>query len=221
MKLVSINIAQSKTVLFDGRKVSTGIFKEPVAMGAFIEKLGFIGDEQVDQKNHGGVHKAVYAFSSNHYDYWRSVLKNSDLTAGSFGENLTISDFCEEVICIGDVVKVGDALLEVSQPRIPCFKLGIALGNNSAPKLFLRNYATGVYFRVLETGAVNPDSEITVIEKSQHGVSVKSLLRAYYDREYVDADQIVSKAVTHEKLAPEWKNMLEKRLRKKVSVLDV
>lgn len=212
MKILSTNISKSKTILYNGKEIQTGIFKVPTSDEVTIEKVNIIGDEQADLINHGGAHKAVYAFSFDHYDYWKGVLENQNLSPGVFGENFTISNLSEEKIHIGDHIRLGTALLEVSQPRVPCFKLGIALGNKSAAKLFTQNYCTGVYFRVLVPGIAKTGDVVSIENKATHGISVKTLFQAYFDREFVGFEKILQEALLLEELAPEWKAKLSKKL---------
>lgn len=116
----------------------------------------------------------------------------------------------------GDQFRFGTALLEVSQPRVPCFKLGIALNNKNAVKLFTKNYCTGVYFRVLEPGIEKNGDTVSIERKSTHNISVKNLFQAYFDRSYVDGERLFSEAIVLKELAPEWKEKLLKRLAKKI-----
>ena len=212
MKIISTNISRTKTVFHNGKEIKTGIFKVPTCDEVIIEKMNIIGDEQADLIYHGGEHKAVYAFSFNHYDYWKDILENKNLSSGMFGENFTISNFSEENINIGDQYRIGTALLEVSQPRVPCFKLGIALDNKNILKLFTQNYCTGVYFRVLEPGMAKTGDMISVEKKSTHDISIKKLFQAYFDKKYVGSENILSEALALNELAPEWKEKLKKRL---------
>jgi MOSC domain-containing protein YiiM len=212
MKIISTNVSKAKTILHNGKEIRTGIFKVPTCDKVIIEKINIIGDEQADLINHGGEHKAVYAFSANHYDYWRSALKNNNLSSGMFGENFTISNFSEENINIGDQFRIGTALLEVSQPRVPCFKLGIALDNKEVLKLFTQNCSTGVYFRVLEPGMAKTGDTVSIEKKSTHEISIKKLFQAYFDKKYLGFEDILSEALALNELAPEWKDKLKKRL---------
>lgn len=212
MKIISTNISKAKTILHNGKEIQTGIFKVPTSDEVTIEKVNIIGDEQADLINHGGAHKAVYAFSFDHYDYWKGVLGNKNLSSGMFGENFTISGFSEDNIHIGDQFRLGTALLEVSQPRVPCFKLGIALDNKSAPKLFTQHYCTGVYFRVLVPGIAKTGDLVSIEKKTAHEISIKTLFQAYFDKKYVGSEAVLSEALDIDELAPEWKNKLNKRL---------
>ena len=212
MKIISTNISKTKTILYQGKEIKTGIFKVPTHDEVVIETLKITGDEQADLIYHGGEHKAVYAFSFDHYDYWKNVLKNTALPCGAFGENFTVSNLSEQEINIGDQFRFGTALLEVSQPRVPCFKLGIALNNKDAVRLFTKNYCTGVYFRVIEPGVTKSGDTVFIEKKCTHDVSVKNLFKAYFDRNYEGAEHLFSEALALKELAPEWKMKLIKRL---------
>jgi len=198
-------------VIYEGKEVKTGIFKKPAQSEILISKTGITGDEQADLKNHGGLHKAVYAFSADHYRYWETLLGH-ELPYGVFGENFTVTNLSEETICIGDRLSFGTALLEVSQPRIPCFKLGIALKNKNAPKLFTQSCCSGVYFRVLEPGVVKAGEAVLLQKRADHGISVKKLFQAYFDKGYRNSESIFSAAYVLDELAPAWKKMLAKKL---------
>ncbi|MES9905512.1 MAG: MOSC domain-containing protein [Sedimenticola sp.] len=208
MELISINTSKQKCIEYQGKEISTGIFKEPEAGKVFIRKGNLVGDEQADLLNHGGSHKAVYAFSYDHYAYWREILNNNKLKYGAFGENLTISDFDEASLFIGDQFSIGDCVLEVSQPRVPCFKLGIALNNTKAPKLFTKSFNTGVYFRVIKEGIVSHGNRVNKINEVSNSVSVRSLFRAYFDKNYDNANKVITNALQLDTLAPEWKEKL-------------
>ena len=214
MELVSINISSIKTIELNGKKISTGIFKKPTAGSIYIGTENIAGDKQADLKNHGGKDKAVYAFSSDHYSYWASILKDPDLKPGAFGENLTISGLDEAQIHIGDIISIGKSLLEVSQPRVPCFKLGMALNNKNLPKLFIDHGATGVYFRVLEQGHIKPGDKVEVIKSEPSKVAVKSLFRAYFDNSFEEAINVIERAIDLSQLAEEWRGILPRRLEK-------
>ncbi|MBB1444206.1 MOSC domain-containing protein [Pseudoalteromonas sp. SG43-3] len=212
MKIISTNISKIKTLIHNGKEVKTGIFKTPTNEPVVIEKLNIIGDEQADLVNHGGVDKAVYAFSHNHYDYWKQTLENDDLAVGAFGENLTISDLDEANIHIGDHIRIGTALLEVSQPRVPCFKLAIALNNKNSLKLFTQHYCTGVYFRVLEQGVAKTGDSVVIEKKASHDISVKKLFQAFFDKKYPDYESVLLAALELPELALEWQTKIKKKL---------
>ncbi len=212
MKLISVNKSKKKSIEYQGKQILTGIFKEPAEGKTLVRQGNLEGDEQADLVNHGGSHKAVYGFSYDHYNYWRDTLKQPDLQHGAFGENLTISGLDEAGLFIGDQLSIGECVLEVSQPRVPCFKLGIALKNTRAPKLFTKTYNTGVYFRVVNEGVISAGDSVTKMHSASHSVSIKSLFRAYFDKSFEQAHQIMTEALTLEALAPEWQEKLLSRL---------
>jgi len=212
MNLLSINTTLPTKIEYQGRIISTGIFKKPVTGPVFIAKDNLNGDQQADLKNHGGEHKAVYAFSSDHYPYWSKVLQNSELKPGIFGENLTISGFDETSLNIGDQLGVGHCILEVTQPRVPCFKLGIAVGNMNMPRLFIENFATGAYLRVLQEGFIEAGNAVEVIKEGQFKLSIQSVFRAYFDKEYRQPVSVMQKALLLPELSTEWRKKLSVRL---------
>lgn len=214
MELVSINISTIKTIEHNGKQVSTGILKQPVTGSVFAGKYNLEGDRQADLKNHGGRNKAVYGFSQDHYPYWAAELNNPDLKPGAFGENLTIAGLDESQIHIGDQFRLGECLLEVSQPRVPCFKLGIALNNSDIPQLFTEQGETGVYFRVVEEGLIKAGDKLELVASEPSKIAVKSLFRAYFDKDYRQALEILKTAVNLPQLAEEWREILPKRIAK-------
>ena len=212
MNLLSINTALSTDIEYKGKTISTGIFKRTVGGPVFISKKNLKGDIQADLKNHGGEHKAVYAFSSDHYTYWRKVLQSTELKPGAFGENLTISDFDESVLHIGDQLSIGQCILEITQPRVPCFKLGLAVGNQNMPRLFIESFATGAYLRVLQEGFVEAGSKVERVKEGVFKVNIKCLFRAYFDKNYPASRAIMERAVLIPELSCEWRKKLSTRL---------
>ncbi len=212
MNLLSINTSLPTEIEYQGRTISTGIFKKPVEGAVFVGKDNLKDDLQADLKNHGGEHKAVYAFSSDHYPYWSDVLQNSGLKPGIFGENLTISGLDESSLHIGDQLSVGQCILEITQPRVPCFKLGVAVKNKNMPRLFIENFATGVYLRVLQEGLIEAGNKVELIKEGKFKVSVKSLFRAYFDKNYQASRSIMETAVLIPELSSEWEKKLSVRL---------
>ena len=160
MKLLSVNASMPKEVPHRGGTVSTGIFKEPVGGRVMLRSLNLEGDGQADRNVHGGINKAVYAYPNEHYEYWSRELGRTDFTFGQFGENFTVSGMLEDAVRIGDVFRIGSALVEVTQPRAPCFKLGIVMGDQRFIKTFEKSGKTGFYFRVLREGIIHVGDEI-------------------------------------------------------------
>ncbi len=150
MKLLSINVGRPRPVPYRDGVVSTGIYKEPVAGRTWLRRLNLDGDGQADLRVHGGEDKAVYAYPFERYAFWSRELRRNDLGYGQFGENLTVEGLLEEQVHIGDVYRIGAALLQVSQPRSPCFKLGVRMGDAAFVARFAAANYTGFYLRVLE-----------------------------------------------------------------------
>ncbi|WP_143869778.1 MOSC domain-containing protein [Catenovulum sediminis] len=212
MHILSINVSKKRLVQYGTRQIETGIFKQPVSSAVQVFNDHIEGDEQADLKNHGGLGKAVYAYSYQHYSYWRTELSLNELPFGSFGENLTLSELDEAQIQIGDIFKVGDVILQVSQPRVPCFKLGLKFDNAEMPRLFSKSLRTGVYFSVKQSGTIAPDDTFQLIDKAANSVSVQSIFSAYFHMEKSAAKPIIEKAVAVEGLSEEWRAQLQKFL---------
>lgn len=179
MRIISLNVGIPRTVISHGREVTTGIFKSAVAGPLMLRRLNLDGDRQADLENHGGRDKAVYAYPSEHYEFWRRELPETELPWGMFGENLTTEGLNEENAGIGDRFRIGSAVVKVTQPRIPCYKLGIRFGRDDMVKRFLASFRSGIYFSVFEEGLVNIGDSIERIHKSEHGITVAGINRAF------------------------------------------
>ncbi len=212
MQLISVNVSLPADVQHGGAPIRTGIFKKPVAGPVRAGRHNLEGDGQADLHNHGGLHKAVYAYALDHYAYWREVLGREDLDHGQFGENLTISGLDESERCIGDRLQIGSALFAITQPRVPCYKLGIRLGDERMPKLFSQSARTGFYLSVLREGAIGAGDAVDVVERGYRGVAIKPLFEAYMNRGGEDASRILLRALEVPELSPEWRAQIEKRL---------
>src|SRR5919106_6499779 len=172
MKILSINVGLQRLVMRNGEPVSTGIFKEPVAGRVMLRTLNLDGDRQADLSVHGGPEKAVYAYTSEHYDFWKRELPDMDLPWGMFGENFTTEGLLETETNIGDSFRIGSAEVMVTQPRMPCYKLGIRFGRSDIIKRFLVSERTGFYLSVLKEGEVEPGSDVQLLERNASGVTV-------------------------------------------------
>ncbi len=212
MQLLSVNISEPIELEFDGKTIKTGILKRPESSPLFVSPFNIEGDGQADLVNHGGEHKAVYGLSANHYDYWRRELAMPQLTFGQFGENLTISDLDEKALCIGDHIQIGDCVLEVSQPRVPCAKLGYALKIKMMPKLFIQHGFTGIYFKVITTGTIQSGMSVKRIYRHPEQVSVYDLFNAYFDKSFSNAQDVMNRAQQISVLADEWQEKVLSRL---------
>lgn len=213
MKLLSINVAVPRAILYREKEVMTGIYKEAVHGTVKVGKLGLAGDAQADLENHGGIYKAVYSYPFEHYSHWSRVLGRDDFTIGQFGENLTVSGLSEDEVYIGDVFRIGTALLEVTQPRVPCFKLAHKMALPEFPKMFMASGRTGFYQRVLEEGEICAGDSIQRVKIDPHLVSVREMMRIMHiDREDYAA---MKRGVAVPALTPSWREELEERLRSK------
>ncbi len=212
MTLVSVNVAQPIAVAHNGTSVMTGIFKQPVAGAVAVHRLNLAGDGQADLTKHGGMHKAVYAYSLDHYSYWRDLLGRDALPLGQFGENLTVAGLDEAELCVGDQLQIGDALFSISQPRTPCFKLGIRLADPRMPKLFAESLRTGVYLQVLEEGTLAAGSTVEVVARDPHRLSIRTLFDAYRKPDDPAAQEILTRALGISALSPQWREHIAQRL---------
>ena len=215
MEVISVNVSTPVEVEYQGKTITTGIFKKPVKGSVSVKDHNLAGDGQADPINHGGADKAIYAFSSDHYPYWRDILNSPDLSPGTFGENLTISKLDESDLHIGDQLSIGSCLLEVSQPRVPCFKLGIAVNSKTMPKLFTQHFETGVYFRVIQEGTIKAGDQVSITKQDPSKVSIKVLFQAYFDKKFKGSTQTFEQALLVPALADEWRNHLATRLARK------
>jgi MOSC domain-containing protein YiiM len=211
-KLISVNVGLPRVIMNNGEPVSTGIFKEPVAGRVMLRTLNLDGDRQADLSVHGGPTKAVYAYPSEHYDYWKTELPEMKLPWGTFGENFTTEGLFESELNIGDKFRVGSALVMVTEPRMPCYKLGIKFGRPDIVKKFLASERTGFYFAVLEEGEVEAGDRIELIEGSQRSVRVSDITRLYTSEKRNAG--LLRRALEAEALPESWKNYFKHRLEK-------
>jgi len=179
MKILSVNVGLPTEVTWQGKLVTTGIFKEPVNAPVMLRTLNLDGDRQADLTVHGGVNKAVYVYPSEHYGYWRTELPGIDLPSGMFGENFTTEGLLEEGIYIGDRFRLGETEVRVTEPRMPCYKLGIKFGRPDIIKRFLASRRTGFYFAVVRGGMVRAGDAIKLIGREQQDISVADITRLY------------------------------------------
>ena len=184
MKLISVNCGLPRQVLWHGNPVSTGIYKYPVESRVALRRLNLEGDRQADLTVHGGEEKAVYCYPSEHYDYWRAQLPGRELPPGVFGENFTTDGLLEDSTCIGDRLVVGTAETAVTQPRLPCYKLGVRFGFDEMVKRFLASRRTGFYLAVIREGDVGAGDEIRLIARDASRVPVSEITRLYVAKKY-------------------------------------
>jgi MOSC domain-containing protein YiiM len=210
MRVICVNVGLPRQVAWRGKTVTTGIFKEPVSGPIRLRQLNLDGDRQADLTAHGGPAKAVYAYPAEHYAYWRQQLPDRDLPWGTFGENLTIEGLSEDTVRIGDRLRIGTVELVVTQPRLPCFKLGIRFGRAEMVKRFLASRRTGFYLAVLEEGELGAEDPITQVSQGEAPVTVADITRLYVDGgEDIEGLQ---RAVRVEALPQDWRDYFRERL---------
>ena len=210
MKVIATNIGNPTTIHRNGKEEQTGIFKYPTNEALFLGKTDVLKDTVIDRKHHAGINKACYLFSADQYPYWKKMYPELDWDWGMFGENLTIKGLNEADIRIGDIFKIGNALVQVSQPREPCYKLGIRFGNQEILRQFIDHGFPGTYVRILEEGEVQRSDELILVEKSENPLSVKQFYELIFAKE--KDLEIVKLAINNPSL-PEYKRArLEKYL---------
>jgi len=189
-------------VNFHRQAVTTGIFKEPVKGRIKLRKLNLDGDKQADLTVHGGLDKALYAYPAEHYDYWKERLPKMKLPWGMFGENLTTEGLLEDQVNIGDVFRIGSSEVVVTQPRMPCYKLGVKFGRMDIVRQFMDSKLTGIYFRVLKEGEIGAGDAIEPIGRDENSVTVKDIVRLATGKADI---AILRRAVQIEALAEGWR----------------
>lgn len=202
MKVETIAVGGPRTVSWQGQEVVTSIFKLPVPGPVVVRQHNLDGDRQSDLTVHGGEFKAVYAYAAEHYGFWRAKL-GRELEPASFGENLSISRLEEPNLCIGDVVRIGDAELEATLPRLPCFKLGIRFGDLRMVKAFTQSRRWGIYFRVLKEGRISLGDSVSIIHRDPERIPVYDLARVYVSEQ--DDLETMRRLAAHDRLDPAWR----------------
>src|ERR1700723_333718 len=212
MKMISLNVGLPREVQWHGHAVTTGIFKSPTAARIRLRKLNFDGDRQADLTVHGGEYKAVYCYPAEHYAYWKKKLPGRDLPFGSFGENLTTEGLLEENVRVGDRITINDAEVVVTQPRLPCFKLGIRFQADDMVKKFLASRRIGFYVAVTREGEVAAFDEIIPVTHNAGGVSIADFLRLFLAKSFSDADRASLKKLYALPSVPlDWKHYFHER----------
>jgi MOSC domain-containing protein YiiM len=212
-KLVSVNCGLPRTVLWHGRSVTTAIYKEPVNGRVALRKLNLDGDGQADLKVHGGANKAVYCYPLVHYDYWKAELPDRELPLGMFGENFTIDGLVEDAVHIGDRFSIGSAEVVVTQPRSPCYKLGIRFQLDDMVKKFLASRRTGFYLAVSREGEVGA-GDFTLIDRDPNSASVLLITHLFVTKKYSNEDIAdLQRVITIPALPNNWKEYFQERLK--------
>jgi len=209
MKIISVNVGLPRETLWRGMNVLSSIFKNPVPGPVSVKALNLDGDRQADLTVHGGPNKAVYAYPIEHYPYWKRELQIADLAWGAFGENLTVEGVTEDVLAIGDQLKTGSAVLTVTQPRSPCYKLAMKFGRDDMIEKFLNSRRSGIYFSVAQEGEVGPGDSVEILSRDPHHVTIADINRLYVE-EHTDED-LLNRALETGALPQSWKDYLARR----------
>ncbi len=210
MKVVSVNVGLPREVIWRGEAVLTSIFKEPVAGRVRVETLNLVGDRQSDLTVHGGAEKAVYVYPSEHYAFWREELPGFDLPWGSFGENLTVEGLAEDRVRIGDEIRIGSAAFVVTQPRMPCFKLGIRFGRMDMVKRLLKSGRTGFYLSVSQEGEAGAGDAIALTPSPASAITVADIV-SLYAADAANQD-LLRRASQLPELPESWRDYFRQRL---------
>jgi len=211
MKILSINISLPKKITFNKKILNTSIYKEPVNKKVNIKKMGIEGDKQADLKSHGGINKAVYAYSYKHYKYWEELLeKDFSNNYGLIGENLTIDDFDEKEFFIGDEFQISNTVLKITQPRIPCYKLGIKMNKKNFVNLFIEYAHLGMYMKVIKSGSIEKGDSLKLIHRDNTSMSIYEISKLIFDKN--DNIEKMKKALEIGCLSEEIKERFNARL---------
>ena len=211
MKILSTNIAKPTSIIWNGKELTTGIYKKPTNNSIYLGKEGVKDDEVSDKKVHGGIFKACYIFSDEHYAYWKNKYPNLDWDYGMFGENLTVSGLNEKNINIGDIYEIGDALVQITQPREPCFKFGIKFGTQKALKEFIEYGFPGTYVRILKEGFVKKGDTFKLVEQAKNSLTTWQLFDLLFSKNKNEA--LIKLAIENEALPLRKREKIKKLIK--------
>jgi MOSC domain-containing protein YiiM len=210
VKIISLNIAKPRLMVYKGETINTGIFKKPVLSRIALRTLNLDGDRQADLSVHGGPNKAVYAYPSEHYEYWRHEMPDAKLSWGDFGENFTTTGLHEEDLHIGDRFRIGSAVLVVRQPRMPCYKLAAKFQRDDMIERFLHSGRSGFYFSVEQEGEVGVGDSFELVSRASDGITIAEMNRLF-SRDRYNQD-LLRKAIATPALPEDWREYLMPRL---------
>ncbi len=212
MKIISVNVGMPRLVEYNGEPVATGIYKSPVAGKIAVNPFNLAGDAQADLRVHGGVSKSVYAYASEHYAFWQEEYPDKDLPVAIFGENLTTRGILETEICAGDKIRIGTAEFVVTEPRFPCYKLGIRFGRKDILRRFQKSRRSGFYLSVAKTGELTAGDSIEFISRDPHRVTIEELVRLVDEKNNPEILDIARRAAEVEALPESWKEHINKMI---------
>ena len=213
MRLEGIYVGKPRQATYNNQSILTGIYKDPVEGPVSVSRLNIEGDQQADLTVHGGVDKAVYIYPREHYDFWTKERSDLAFAPGMFGENLSTYGLDEEV-CVGDTFKVGGVTLSVTSPRMPCYKLGIKMGDPGFIRDFMKAEKNGFYLKVLEEGIIEAGNAIEQLASDEHGLTIAEVIQLYTTRK--QDKELLQKAIQSPSLPRDWTEYFEKRF----NVLD-
>jgi MOSC domain-containing protein YiiM len=212
MKVLSVNVGLPRKVLYNGQIINTAIFKDPVKGPIMLRKLNLDGDRQADLTVHGGIDKAVYSYPVEHYDYWRKQFPDMDLTWGMFGENFTTEGLLEDAVNVGDQFEIGSAKIVATQPRMPCYKLGVRFGRMDVIRRFMTSGRPGIYFKILKEGEVKIGDKIKNIKRDKNNVTVKDIVSLYISKNHIDIIEMMRRAIKIRDLPEGWRYEFEQKI---------
>jgi MOSC domain-containing protein YiiM len=213
MKLLALSVGLPREVTWHNRVVTTGIFKQPVSGRLALRKLNLDGDRQADLTVHGGEFKAVYCYPSEHYAYWKKEMPGRDFPVAVFGENFTTEAMFEDSICLGDRYRVGTAEVVITQPRLPCYKLGVRFRDDQMVKRFLVSKRSGFYVAVVEQGEVGAGDEIVLLWRDPRAVPVSEITRLFVTKDYTAEDiAIIDRLNDVSSVPKDWKSYFAERV---------
>jgi MOSC domain-containing protein YiiM len=212
MKVLSVNVGLPRNVLYNGQIINTAIFKDPVKGPIMLRKLNLDGDRQADLTVHGGIDKAVYSYPVEHYDYWGKQFPDTDLMWGMFGENFTTEGLLEDAVNVGDQFQIGSAMLVATQPRMPCYKLGVRFGRMDVIRRFMTSGRPGIYFKILKEGEVKTGDKIKNIKRDKNNVTVKDIVSLYISKNHIDIIEMMRRAIKIRDLPEGWRYEFEQKI---------
>jgi len=210
MRLISVNVALPRLASYGVQTVKTGIFKQPISGPVQLRTLNLDGDRQADLTVHGGAFKAVYAYPSEHYGFWREELPGTEMPWGMFGENFTTEGLFEPELHIGDRLQIGPAVIVVRQPRIPCYKLAVKFRREDILTRFLRSGRSGFYFSVEQEGSVQGGDSFAFLSREPLAITIAEMNHLFADDRY--NRQLLDKAIATPALPENWRDYFRKRI---------
>jgi len=210
VRLISLNVGRPRLVVYRGKTINTGIFKQPISGPVQLQSLNVDGDRQADLSVHGGIYKAVYAYPSEHYPFWRQEIPDVDLPWGMFGENLTTAGLSEDELHVGDRLQIGSSIVMVRQPRTPCYKLAAKFQRDDIIERFLLSGRSGFYFSVEQEGSVAAEDAFELLTRNPDAITISEMNRLFVREKY--NQDLLRKAVHTAALPENWREYFAERL---------